>query len=198
MDQLLVGLAKLAVLITAALTLALPDWLSAGIVTLGIGVAVLLVATLFGAFHYDTVAEHAARVLPSRWASALAGVGRALAPLRMPGRGGVSLLLALAKMAAEVVAILCVQRAFGVQLPVATAVLVLAGIQMATLIPVVPANLGVYEGAIVLIYARLGIPTELAVGMAVVQHAASFVALALPGYAWFGGVVADQRATATS
>ncbi len=198
MDQLLVGIAKLAVLLTAALTLRLPDWLSAGIVALACGVSLLLTATVLGAWHADAVVRRVGTRIPARAARALEGMGRALAPLRSARRGGTSLLLALVKMLAEVAAILCVQRAFGVDLPAASAVLVLAGIQMATLVPIVPANLGVYEGAIVLIYTRLGLTTEQAVGMAVVQHAASFAALALPGYLWFGGAVAAQRATAAS
>ncbi|MEO7454983.1 MAG: lysylphosphatidylglycerol synthase transmembrane domain-containing protein, partial [Gemmatimonadaceae bacterium] len=176
MDQLLVGLAKLAVLLTAALTLTLPEWLTAGIVTLASGVTALLVVTVLGAWHADRILARVGGMLPPRGARALSGMGQALAPLRTPRRGGVALVLGLVKMVAEVAAIICIQRAFGVRLPAASAVLVLAATQMATLIPLVPANLGVYEGAIVLIYTRLGLPTELAVGMAVVQHAASFAA----------------------
>jgi glycosyltransferase 2 family protein len=198
MDQLLVGLAKIGVLVAAAVTLTLPDWLTAGIVTLAAGVVALLVVTLLGAWHYETIVGRARRFVPERGLRALHGAGRALQPLRSPRRGGISLVLAAAKMAAELSAILAIQRAFGVDLPPASAFLVLAGINMATLVPLVPANLGVYEGAIVLIYTRLGIATELAVSMAVVQHACYFVALALPGYAWFGRVVVAQRATAAS
>ena len=198
MDQLLVGLSKLTVLVTSALTHTLPDWLTAGIVTLAIAVGALLAVTMLGAWHADATVQRLEGRVPPRMLRALDGIGDALAPLRSPRLGGVSLALALAKMTAEVLAILCVQRAFGVSLPAASAVLVLAAIQMATLIPVVPANLGIYEGAIVLIYTRMGLPAEQAVGMAVVQHATSFAALALPGYLWFGGLAASTRATAAS
>lgn len=198
MDQLLVGLSKLTVLVTAAATLTLPEWLTAGIVTLAIAVATLLTLTMIGAWRADAAMRRLERIASPRVLRAIAGMGSALSPLRSPRRGGIALVIALAKMGAEVAAILCIQRAFGVSLPVASAVLVLAALQMATLIPVVPANLGIYEGAIVLIYTRLGLTTEQAIGMAVVQHAVSFAALALPGYLWFGGLATSTRAAAAS
>ena len=95
-------------------------------------------------------------------------------------------------------AILCVQRAFGVHLPLASGVLVLAALNLATLLPLVPGNLGVYEGAVVVTYAHLGLSAEQAVGIAVVQHAAYFAALALPGYGWLAARGASRTAPAAS
>ena len=108
------------------------------------------------------------------------------------------LLLALAKKVVEVLAIVCVQRAFGVTLPVTSGILVLAALNLATLLPVVPGNLGVYEAAVVLTYTHLGIPAERALGMAVVQHVCYFAALALPGYAWLARDGVSRAATAAS
>jgi uncharacterized protein (TIRG00374 family) len=101
-------------------------------------------------------------------------------------------------MAVEALAMICIQRAFGLDLPFTSAVLILAALNLATLVPVVPGNLGVYEGAVVLIYTRLGVPAEQAIGVAVVQHACFFAALALPGYAWLAGAKALPRAAAAS
>jgi uncharacterized membrane protein YbhN (UPF0104 family) len=92
--------------------------------------------------------------------------------------------LALLKKAAEVCAIVCVQRAFGVHLPIGGAVLVLAVLNLATLLPVVPGNVGVFEAAVVIALTRLGVGPEQALGIAVVQHLCYFVALALPGLVW--------------
>ena len=111
-------------------------------------------------------------------------MAHALAPLRSPRRGSAALALALAKKLAEVLAILCIQRAFGVVLPVASAVLVLAALNLATLLPVVPANVGVYEAVVVLAYGYFGVAPERALAMGLVQHACYFAALALPGYGW--------------
>ena len=197
MDQLLVGVAKLVVLAAGALTLSLPAWMNAGVAMLGAGVAALGAACLLAAWHHEAIPRLAARIVPARLAAALGNLGASLAPLRSPRLSASVLLLALAKKAAEVLAILCVQRAFGANLPVASAILALAALNLATLLPLVPGNLGVYEAAVVLTYTHLGVPAEQALGMAVVQHACYFAALALPGYAWLArdGV---SRATAAA
>ena len=198
MDQLLVGIAKLGVLTTAALTLTLPSWMANGVKALAIGVVALLVCTVLAAWHYKAIAARAERFIPQRAVTAVGSIGQALAPLRSPSRFGGALALALLKMIVEALAMLCIQHAFGVELPVASAVLVLAALNLATLVPVVPGNLGVYEATVVLIYTRFGVPAEQAVGMAVVQHACFFAALALPGYAWLAGAGASRRAPAAS
>ena len=197
MDQLLVGIAKLAVLTTAALMLPLPEWMAAGVMALAIGVGILLVSTVLASWHYEAIAKRAER-LPARVVTAMEQIGRALAPLRSLPRGGGALVLALLKMVVETLAMLCIQHAFGMELPVASAVLVLAALNLATLVPVVPGNLGVYEGAVVFIYTRFGVPAEQALGVAVVQHACFFAALALPGYGWLAGAGASRRAAAAS
>jgi len=76
---------------------------------------------------------------------------------------------------------MCVHRAFGLPGSVAAAVVVLAVLNLATLLPVVPGNVGVFEAAVVLALTRFGVTPELALGVAVVQHLCYFAALALPG-----------------
>jgi uncharacterized membrane protein YbhN (UPF0104 family) len=198
MDQLLVGIAKLGVLTFAAFTLTLPRWMANGVTALAVGVATLLLCTLLAAWQYKTIVVRAERFMPARAVAAMGSMGQALAPLRSLPRSGGALALALLKMFVETLAMICIQRAFGLELPFTSAVLVLAALNLATLVPVVPANLGVYEGAVVLIYTRLGVPAEQAVGVAVVQHACFFVALALPGYAWLAGAGASRSAAAAS
>ncbi len=198
MDQLLVGIAKIGVLTTAALTLTLPSWMANGVAALTIGVLTLLVCTMIGAWQYEAIGTRAERFVPARAVAAVGSVGQALAPLRSPSRFGGALALALLKMVVETLAMICIQRAFGLALPFASAVLVLAALNLATLVPIVPGNLGVYEGAVVLAYTRFGVPAEQAVGMAVVQHACFFAALALPGYAWLAGAGASRSAAAAS
>ena len=184
MDQLLVGLAKLTVLITAAWLLVLPPWMLQGITGLSAGVAALLVGTVVAAWHYDAIAARADALLPPRASNALRTMGRTLAPLRSPVRGGSALALALAKKLVEIGAILCVQQAFAVSVPISASVLILAALGIATMLPFAPANIGVYEGVVAVVYTRLGIPAEQAVGMAMVQHACYLAAVALPGFGW--------------
>lgn len=198
MDQLLVGIAKIVVLATAALTLTLPPWMARGVLALVVGVSSLLALTLAAAWRHDAIVTQWAGRVPERLLAALRNSGRALAPLRSPSRGSAALALALLKKCAEVIAILCVQRAFGIELPIASAVLVLAALNLATLVPIVPGNIGVYEAAVAVIYVRLGVPLERAVGLAVVQHACYFVALALPGYLWLARFRPSRSTVAAS
>lgn len=196
MDQLVLGIAKVTVLVLAAWLVSLPLWMERGMRALSVAVAMLLVALLAVAWGDRTVARVAQR-LPTRGGRALHALAGALAPLRSPWRGGSSLLLALLKKLAEIVAILCIQRAFGVALPFGSAVLVLAALNLATLLPIVPGNVGVYEAAIVVAYAHLGVDAERALGMALVQHACYFVALGLPGYGWLARGARSRSAAAS-
>jgi uncharacterized membrane protein YbhN (UPF0104 family) len=184
MDQLLVGMAKLVVLSVAALAAPLPVWMTRALLSL-FGVLFALGSSLVAAaWRHADVAGWVSPVLPPRGAAAVGAFASSLEPLRSASRGIPALALALLKKAVEVAAILCVQRAFGVQLPIAAAVLVLATLNLATLLPVVPGNVGVFEAAVVLSLTRMGIAPELALGIALVQHLCYFVALAAPGLVW--------------
>lgn len=184
MDQLLVGVAKLCVLATAALTSPLPAWMVRAVLVLLASLVLLGGALVVAAWRHAHVEPMLARVLPAPVAAAVAAFAFALEPLRDPLRGLPSLVLALLKKAVEVCAIVCVQRAFGVHPSFGGAVLVLAVLNLATLLPVVPGNVGVFEAAVVLALTRLGVGPEQALGIAVVQHLCYFVALALPGLVW--------------
>jgi uncharacterized protein (TIRG00374 family) len=196
MDQLVLGIAKVSVLVLATWLLMLPLWMERGLRALSVVVALLLVALLAVAWGDRTVTR-VARRLPQRAGRALHAVADALSPLRSPWRGGSALSLALLKKLAEMLAIICIQHAFGVALPFASAVLVLAALNLATILPVVPGNIGVYEAATVLAYGYMGVEPERALGMALVQHACYFVALALPGYGWLARGVRSRSAAAS-
>lgn len=198
MDQLFVGVAKVFVLATAATLVALPVWMARGAQALVVAVALLSASLVVVAWRAEWLSALAGRRLPARLARLILSVGTALAPVRSPTRSAGALVLALAKKFAEVLAILCVQRAFGVDLSIGSAVLVLAATNLATLLPLVPGNVGVYEAAVVLAYTRFGISAERALGIAVVQHACFFVALALPGYRWLARSVATRTPEAAA
>lgn len=198
MDQLFVGVAKVFVLATAATFVALPTWMARAAQGLVVAVALLSASLVVVAWRAESLSTLAARWVPARIARLILNVGTALAPVRSPARSAGALGLALAKKLAEVLAILCVQRAFGVELSLGSAVLVLAATNLATLLPVVPGNVGVYEAAVVLAYSRFGIGVERALGIAVVQHACFFVALALPGYRWLARSVAARTPEAAA
>ncbi len=191
MDQLLVGVAKLVVLASAAALAPLPDWMTQaalGLILLVAALAaLLLLGTSRGLWHSGAQREpHVAGSIPDRLTRALDALPAALAPLRSIRRGGGALALALLKKAVEVCAMVCMQRAFGLDLPIASAILALGMLNLSTLLPIVPGNIGVYEGAIVLAYSRYGVAVEQAVGLAAVQHLCYLLALAAPGVLWAG------------
>jgi uncharacterized membrane protein YbhN (UPF0104 family) len=198
MDQLLVGIAKVCVVMLAAWTNALPAWMDRGRTTLVVAVGTLLLLLAGVAWRADALSRLAASLLPPGLARLVAAAGTALAPLRSPRRGGGALLLALAKKVAELGAIVCIQHAFGLALPLSSAFLVLAALNLATLLPIVPGNVGIYEAAVVLAYGWLGVDAERALGVAVVQHACYFAALALPGYRWLARVAVPRSPAAAS
>jgi uncharacterized membrane protein YbhN (UPF0104 family) len=186
MDQLLVGVAKLVVLATAALLAPLPDWMTRAAIGLIVLVAALAALLLLGASRgvWRPEARRDPRTvatLADRVAHALDALPAVLAPLRSFRRGGGALALALIKKAVEVAAMVCMQRAFGLDLPVGAAILALGMLNLSTLLPIVPANIGVYEGAVVLAYSRYGVAPEQAISLAAVQHLCYLVALAAPG-----------------
>jgi uncharacterized membrane protein YbhN (UPF0104 family) len=191
MDQLLVGVAKLVVLATAALLAPLPDWMARAaiglIVLVGALATLLLLGASRGLWRVGTRQEgRAVGALAVRAAHMLDALPSALAPLRSVRRGGGALVLALVKKAVEVAAMVCMQRAFGLDLPVGAAILALGMLNLSTLLPVVPGNIGVYEGAVVLAYSRYGVATEQAIGLAALQHLCYLLALAAPGVLWAG------------
>lgn len=198
MDQLFVGVAKLCVLSAAAAIVVLPAWMASGAKALLLVVTALMAVLVILAWRGDALSRSAARWLPARLSRLGAAVGASLAPIRSPSRSGGALALALAKKLAEALAILCMQRAFGLELPVASALVILGAVNLATLLPVVPGNVGVYEAAVVVGYSFFGVTPERALGIAVVQHACFFVALALPGYRWLGRGALTRRAAAAA
>ena len=181
MDQLLVGVAKLGLLALAATVAPLPDWMSRAVLGLLLASLLLGGSLVAAAWRHVDVTSALGRVVPARLASAAGAFARSLEPLRIAARGVPALGIALLKKAVEVAAIACVHRAFGLPVPLSAAIVVLAVLNLATLLPIVPGNVGVFEAAVVLALTRFGITPEQALGVAVVQHLCYFAALAVPG-----------------
>jgi uncharacterized protein (TIRG00374 family) len=184
MDQLLVGIAKLAVLSIAALTAPIPVWLKAGVLSLVAGVAALFLVMLLLA-HFGTVISAQLREKQTRGrelVARLTGLGAHLSALREPWLAVRVIALALAKKALELSAIVAIQAAFGLEPSFPAAILVLAALAVTTSLPVAPANLGVYEATVYATYRYLGIGSDAALGVAIVQHLAFLLPMIATGY----------------
>jgi uncharacterized protein (TIRG00374 family) len=177
MDQVLQGAAKCATIFAAALTMPLPPWARAGAAALVLGVGLGTVLLAVAVVGTKGSSPRPRRLIPN----AVRQLGEALATFRSPSRATAALGLAIAKQAAEIIAVLCVQRAFDIHLPFGSAILVVAALGLSTLIPATPGNLGVFEGTIVAVYAGFGVRPEDATAMAITQHAVYLIAFTLPG-----------------
>ena len=185
LDQLVEGLAKLSVLLLVAVFIPLPDRLRQGIIGLVGGVGLLLVVLFwFSHRHREFAAsvEHkrswrieTLRHYVAKWAHHLEA-------LRSPKVLSTALLLALAIKGAEVTAILLVQRSFGLDLPMWSGLLILASVGLATMVAVAPANLGVYEATVFIVYRYLGATPEQALGLALLQHLCFLIPMVGTGY----------------
>ena len=184
MDQLLGGLVKIVVLAAAAILVPLPTWLRAGIFVLVLGVVAMLAVFVPLAHGWDAIRI---RMLlrPSKFrrvVARLASWGEHLDAIRETHRVWKVSLLALAKKSVELLGILAVQMAFGLEPSLASAVLVLAALAIATMMPVAPANVGVYEAMVFAAYRYVGVPVETALGLAVVQHVCFLLPMLGTGY----------------
>lgn len=187
-DQLQTGIAKVAILALATLLLPVPDWLRTGLVSLT-GVMVLFTVALAAAAHGGQwlrrlglgLGERAGRLVRH-----VADFVDHLEAMRRPGLSLVTTVLALAKKGMEVVAVLAVQVAVGIEPSLAAAVLVVAALGLTTMAPISPGHIGVYEATVILCYQYLGVPLPLATAAALIQHGVTFaVSFVMVGYlAW--------------
>ena len=158
LDQIAVGLVKIAVIGLAASLLPLPAWMKQGVAGVALAVAVLLVAALL-----------------------IAARTRHLSVLRQPKRFGRGLVFAGCVKAAEASAIFAVQHAFGLDVTAQT-VVVLAASALGSVVPIARANIGTYEAASFGAYRYLGFDAERALGIAVVQHLCQLLPAVSVGY----------------
>jgi uncharacterized membrane protein YbhN (UPF0104 family) len=115
-------------------------------------------------------------------AARLASWGQHLDAIRETHRVWRVSLVALARKVVELLGIVAVQVAFGLEPSPAAAVLVLAALAIATMMPVAPANIGVYEAAVFAAYRYMGVPADTALGLAVVQHLCFLLPTLATGY----------------
>ena len=184
LDQLVEGLVKMAIVLLAIVVVPIGLEYKAVSATILIGVPTL--------FFVLTVIAHRRSALESiserttgflGWIlTKLNLVAANLEALRRPKKLSVTVVLGLLQKLAAALAITCVLIAFGVVTPWWGILAVLVAVNLSTVVSVTPANLGVFEGAAFLVYTSLGISSDTAVALAIVQHAAYLIPLA--GIGW--------------
>lgn len=174
LDQLGEGLIKVATFLLVALVVPLPIWMRAGVTAASIGVAVWFVTL----------------GVASRWRSEL----KLLHSVR---RSLMAFGCVAAMKGAELLAIIAVQRAFGLDLAWSSSLLVLAAVLLGTMLPVAPGNLGTYEASVFLAYRYLGVAPDQALALAIVQHVAFMVPAVGVGYLFVSAQALARSAIAS-
>ena len=184
MDQLLVAFAKVGVLASAAALSPLPTWIRGGLLSLGIVFGVFAALLVVIAHRWERIAGRldGSHSRVRSFATRALAWGSHLAVLRHPSRAGAVAGLAIAKKALEIGAVVAVQVALGMPPSVTMAVVVVGALAISTLVPLAPANLGVYEATVFAVYRFFNVAPELALGLALVQHVCFLLPALATGY----------------
>lgn len=178
------GMAKIAVLLLAASLAPLPEWMRRGLFLIalaagGLGGILVLLSRLR---RVEADSEETPGLVGSL-RRVLDGFSAKLEVMK----GGVGFFvvfaLVLGMKASEATAILCVQRALGVEIPLTHLPGVLGAVMLASLVPLAPANLGTYEAGAYFIYLQAGVSPGTAMALAMVQHLMLLTAFLGAGYA---------------
>jgi uncharacterized protein (TIRG00374 family) len=184
LDQLVTGIVKI-LLVLLAMTFAQPPlWMKqAGyslLAVIVVGTVLLLVAHRHEARLQSLAARRSGQIF-----RVLDFIGRTAAHLRAlrdPLRASAAVGLMLARRLIEGIPVLCVQKAVGIPVSWELGLLVITALALVTLIPQPPGNAGLYEAAVLVVYQAAGVPADLALAAALLQHAAFLIAALVPGY----------------
>ncbi len=149
--------------------------LVASAVLLGLALTGLLVAALVvGLAAHRLPGAGRVIVFAERWPRLSEMAGKLRGGLAVAGRPRTlaeALVLSVAAWGASVVAFAAAGQSLGVEMTMAQAALLAAGVALASAIPAGPSNLGTFDLAAVAIAATFGIDAETALALALVAHA---------------------------
>ncbi|HEX4147722.1 MAG TPA: lysylphosphatidylglycerol synthase transmembrane domain-containing protein, partial [Pirellulales bacterium] len=184
MDQLAEAAARLLVWGLLAIFIGLPAWAAGGVWgVLGLASVLYVVLLVCAWRHRDfQVAANSVRLSGwerlqyhfAEWAHHLHGIRQA--PII-----AAAISLAMSKKLARAAGVYCLQQSFGIDLPLYAPLLVVATLELATMISITPGHLGIFEASLFFVYQYLGLgPTE-AMTLALVGHLAFLLGALLPG-----------------
>lgn len=188
LEQLCDGVAKLALLLAALAVIPLPGNWRHGAWLLGAAVLAGLLVLFWLAQHPGKEAS------PNGWRHQWS---RHLLIMKKPASFALAVGLSGAMKIAGLVSIYAVQRSLGVDLPISTTTLILAAITFATLVPVAPGNLGIYEAAAFGAYRLLGVNELDAAALGLVLHLTFVIPAVGTGYLVTAGKAVVRGRTRT-
>lgn len=194
LDQLVEGLAKIAILLLGivAIPIGIQYRTVGGAIILGIPVLILLLTIVARRRHTLSLISQQTKGFWGWVLRTLTSVSVNLQVLRNPKRLSATFVLALLQKLAEALAIICVLMAFEITIPLWGVLAVLVAVNLSTIVSITPANLGVFEGSAFLVYQALGVGSDMAITLALIQHIVYLVPLA--GIGWIISSVKPLRA----
>ncbi len=185
LDQMMEGIVKVVVLTLAARFSPLPEQMRQGITVFIVLIVIFSAFMFYAAHNIPKVASGDEEISPSlsfrvkkfvsQWAEHL----EMLKDYRVFSAG---LFLALVMMTLQALGIWAVQKSLGQELPFWTTILVMAALNLATILPLTPGNFGVYEATAFLIYKFSGLSPEMALSLALLQHICFLIPMAGTGW----------------
>lgn len=187
LDQIFEGLSLMLLFLILSLEHHIPQWMQIPIRTFFVGLFVFYIFVMILAYRFkhsgqsiDAQMKLKSRVwqLFKNWASELSLLHRA-------GPSLYSLFFALCIKGLEYLSLLFLQYGLGLALPWWVPLLIIAGLNLALMLPMAPANLGVFEATVFYLYQSVGVASATAMVIALSYHALYLFALVMPGYIVF-------------
>jgi len=185
LDQMMEGIVKVVVLILAASFSPLPEQMEQSIQVFIILIFLFIAIMFYAAYKIPEVKNSDEKFSFSlifkfkKFISQWAGHLEILRDYRVFSSG---LFLALVMMALQALGIWATQMSLGQELPFWTTILVMAALNLATILSITPGNFGVYEATAFLIYKFSGLSPEMALSLAFLQHICFLVPMAGTGW----------------
>lgn len=187
LDQIFEGLSLVCVFALLQGAHHIPVWMQLPIQIFFAGSSFFYICLLILAYRFrhshqklDTQMKFKNRLFQTfkNWASELSLLHRFIPTL-------CSLFLALCIKALEYLSLYILQWGLGLMLPWWAPLLMIAGLNLALMIPMTPANLGVFEATLFYLYQNLGVAPGSSIAIAILYHALYLFALLAPGYMVF-------------
>jgi uncharacterized protein (TIRG00374 family) len=150
------------------------------LLALAAGITTMLTARSWGSFAMK-IALKLPEQIANRVCNALAQILATAAILRRPGEGLAALVLSILALATDLIAIVCLFKAFGWNLPISAAITVLTFLQIGSALPAAPGYVGVWQIASIFALGLYGLNETAAIAFSVVHQLALFVLLAMLG-----------------
>lgn len=187
LEQVADGISILGMILLLSFFATIPHWMKGGIqffifLVLTASIVLLLLARRFSEEPAGTLREQ--KGLLNKLGFLIASWAFHLKVLRNIKQSLLVVFFSVTTRLVEYLSLWAVGQAFGIAVPWWTPLLALAAVNIAVMVPVAPANLGVFEAAVLFIYQSLGVAAAPALGVALAYHAISVLPLILLGYGY--------------